>query len=504
MTEEEARLVLLVRAVEIEDAAATLLTKEDRQQATIAALASQAANGQGRHGDEALLALRAHFATGRLATRVPAIDSALRASRWPGWLGWAIPIFAFVLGIATNEIGGGKRLNLIAFPLVGMLAWNVAVYLAIVFKQLGKVARARTHSSGRLSGAVAWLSGLSRLRGGAEQPLGRALTRFATEWTRASGPLTASRAHRMLHFGAAAFATGVVAGMYLRALGIEYRAGWESTFLSAGLVHQLLGLVLGPASLLSGIRLPDAEHLAGLRWSAGRGENAGLWIHLYAMTALLFVFVPRVLLGIGSGIAAVRQRRRFPVSGREDFYVRRLLRTARGGNAEVRVVPYGFRPAKPMRTVLGRLLSGALGDGTRTAFDTPIAYGEEEEWLVRSGIIAEVDHLLVLFSMASTPEAENHGALVTGIRETIERDGGGTELTVIIDESTYRERLGNQSDTTGRIGARRTAWERMLSTTLVQPFFANLMQDQDTEVIRRLEAALVRTPTLASGRAAQR
>lgn len=503
MTEEEARRVLIVRAVEIEDGDAVLLTREDRQQATIAGLAKQVSDGQGRRADEAFLVWRARFAAGRLATRVPTIDAALRASRWPEWLNWTLPLLALVLGIATNEISSGKRLNLIAFPLIGMLAWNAAVYLAIAVHRLRKLARRGAHGSGRPAQAVAWVSGLSRLRGGADQPLGRALTRFAADWMRASASLAAARVNRTLHLGAATFAIGVVAGMYLRALGIEYRAGWESTFLGPGAVHRLLGLVLGPASVLTGIRLPGAEHLAGLRWSAGPGDNAGPWIHLYAATALLFILVPRTLLGIGSAIAAARLRRRFPMPGREDFYVRRLLRAAQGGSAEVRVVPYGLRPAEPIRAGLGRLLSGALGDGTRTAFDTPIAYGEEDKWLARGEIGTEVDHLVVLFSLASTPEAENHGALVVGIQRKLERSGGGTALTVMVDQSAYRERLGKQSGAAGRIDARRTAWERMLAAMAIPPFFADLALDQDAEVIRRLEAALVRTPTLVPTRAAR-
>ncbi|MCB6437592.1 hypothetical protein LI213_16975, partial [Erysipelatoclostridium ramosum] len=87
-------------------------------------------------------------------------------------------------------------------------------------------------------------------------------------------------------------------------------------------------------------------------------------------------------------------------------------------------------PAESLRAQLGRLMSAALGEGTRTTFDLAIPYGEEEEWLARTAIVAEVDHLLVLFSLSSTPEAENHGALVAGIREVVARSGGGTAMTV--------------------------------------------------------------------------
>jgi hypothetical protein len=133
----------------------------------------------------------------------------------------------------------------------------------------------------------------------------------------------------------------------------------------------------------------------------------------------------------------------------------------------------------------------------------PIAYGEEEEWLALSELGTEVDHLLVLFSLASTPEAENHGALVTGIGEALARSGGGTALTVMVDESTFRERMAGQSGAVGRVDARRTAWERMFAATAVPPFFADLASE-DATVIRRLEAAMVRAPTLMPSKAARR
>jgi hypothetical protein len=62
---------------------------------------------------------------------------------------------ALLLGVATNEIGGGGRLNIIAFPLMGMLAWNLAVYgllLAAWVRRLGRGATAE--AAGDLRGEL--------------------------------------------------------------------------------------------------------------------------------------------------------------------------------------------------------------------------------------------------------------------------------------------------------------------------------------------------------------
>jgi hypothetical protein len=82
---------------------------------------------------------------------------------------------------------------------------------------------------------------------------------FFTEWARAAAPLAAVRVGRSLHIAAFALALGAIAGMYVRGLVLEYRAGWESTFISAEAVHALLAFVLGPASALTGIRSPTCR-----------------------------------------------------------------------------------------------------------------------------------------------------------------------------------------------------------------------------------------------------
>ena len=97
-------------------------------------------------------------------------------------------------------------------------------------------------------------------------------------------------------------------------------AGWDSTFLDATQVHRLLQVVLGPASVLTGLSLPDVAHLAQLRFSASPGENAGPWIHLLAVTigplfpmlvavtasSFLLLVLTAVVIGLLASLAGVR------------------------------------------------------------------------------------------------------------------------------------------------------------------------------------------------------
>ncbi|HEY0044462.1 MAG TPA: DUF2868 domain-containing protein [Allosphingosinicella sp.] len=508
MREDDARRLLLVRAVESEDGAEAHLTREDRQQANAAGLGARDAKGRaGPRGDEAFLAGRAHFAYARLATRFPAVAKACRATAWPAWLDWLVPIAAFVLGLIANELDSGQRLNIIAFPLLGMLAWNLAVYLLLALNLARGALRrgGEGRRPGLFAGLLERIGGLARARADTHSPMGRALTRFAGDWLLYARPLTYRRSARLLHLSAAALAAGVIAGMYLRALGVEYRAGWESTFIGASTLHWLLGLVLGPASAITGIALPTPEHLEALRWSPqSRGENAGPWIHLYATTALLFIILPRLALWAWSAAAAWRLRARFPAPGREDFYVRRLLRGVEGGGAEVHIVPYSFHPPQPVRLGLEDLLRQVLGDDTRTTVATPIDYGAEDEWLSRAAFGAAADYVILLFNLSATPEAENQGALVAGLKRRLADARTGAILSAILDESAYRQRLGAQAGAEERLATRRAAWERMLAREGLNPLSLHLEAGAASpDLVRRVEGGLLQGASLhAAGRAA--
>jgi hypothetical protein len=494
MKEDAARRLALVRAIETEDVAELLLTRDDRLYATGVALAELGQEGDrrdARRRDDLFLERRSALAFDRLASRFPAVVQVERRSRWPGWADWVVPLVAFMLGIASNIIDG-RRLSIIAFPMLGMLLWNLAVYVLLTGKALSRVAPARRRRSQPRASTrlIERIAGPMRAAASAQQPLSSALGRYLEDWLSWSLPLTNSRAARLFHLSAAALAAGVLAGMYWRALGTEYRAGWESTLLGPQAVHSLVHLMLWPASLLTGITLPDLPRVEALRWGAGSsGENAGPWLHLYAATAILFIIGPRLVLAGWNALRALRLKARFPVPGGEDFYVRRLVRSLRGDAPVVRVIPYSFNPPERTQRQLERLLADVLGEKTRMMMEPSIAYGAEDEWLDRLDLRTDdADHLLVLFNLSATPEAENHGALAAGIRRRIVEARSGAGLTVLLDESAMRQRLG--SDGTARLESRRAAWEAMLRQQHTAPLSLDLDAEPAT-LARPLEAALL-------------
>jgi general stress protein YciG len=204
-----------------------LFTAEDRRQATAAGLhGSEASGSRGRNdADESFLVRRSEFAFERIATRAPAFAQAERRARWPAWIGWALPGLALIVGVATNEIDGGGRLNIIAFPLLGMLAWNLAVYAALFAAWLRGLGRARRGRAAGPRRALGWARRARRRGRGTVRARDR---QFVRDWLRLLG------AHRSphqphLHLGRGGAPRACCWACTHRASGWRYRAGGEST-----------------------------------------------------------------------------------------------------------------------------------------------------------------------------------------------------------------------------------------------------------------------------------
>ena len=206
------------------------------------------------------------------------------AMRWPLWLGWLVVVGAFGLGIATDAIGSSHSVNILAPPLLLLMLWNIAVYAFI-----------------GLNAVRGWFAALPSIK--------------TDDDTR----LALARGTTVMHCGAAALAAGALTSMYWRGLVFDYQALWQSTFLSASSVHQIISVVLGPASWLSGMALPDVPAMTKLRYPTSLGENAGRWMHWYAITVFLVVLLPRGLLALVSHRHAERLLQQFAAKAKSNL-----------------------------------------------------------------------------------------------------------------------------------------------------------------------------------------
>jgi hypothetical protein len=162
----------------------------------------------------------------------------------------------------------------------------------------------------------------------------------------------------------------------------------------------------------------------------------------------------------------------------------------------VRIVPYGFELSAGGRERLVRLAHAAIGDKTVVHTDVAVAYGDEDQWLAREGnTVTEADHLIVLFNFASTPELENHGALVAGIQRSI--GSAGTALLVLLDDSSFRRKLRGQTSAELRVQERLDTWKSVLAANAVTPATVTLDLADETASAQILEQALQRCAVLA-------
>ena len=463
MTESDVRVVLLVRAAETVPASGW--TQAD---ATWANEAARRAQGE-RASFEQWLVARARLALERLSQRDAVFATVLRASGWHAWIGWAALGIAIAAGVLSDAIGPAHRINLLAPPLLGLLAWNLVVYAILVLHHV--LPRPGSPAPDPLRRpVVAWLSGLRmRTRQHRRANTGAVVRAYWGDWSSAGRTLYALRIAALLHAGAAALVLGALLSLYARGLALEYRAGWESTFLGAASVHAVLGWVLGPASLLSGIALPGVDQLEQLRFPAGPGENAARWIHLYALTLGVAVVVPRLLLAAVATWRAKSMAAHFPLV-RDDAYLRRLEQVFSGNAIDVEVLPYSYQLDEERRRALPAEVERIVAPRVAVRIAETLPAGAEDEierWIGAPSPAPPTR--VVLFALTATPEREHHGAFV---RALLER-GGRERLFVFVDESGFKRRFG-AADLATRITQRRSAWQSLLQEEGVEPHFVDL------------------------------
>ncbi|MEO6408948.1 MAG: GTPase domain-containing protein [Burkholderiaceae bacterium] len=313
MDEAAARRVLLVRAFESTPGAPW--SDADRDWADARTMRQTPVRG----GADALIAERARIAVERLQSRDASLVHWLTATAAPATLLVALPLLAAGIGLASDAVGGAHRIDLLAPPLLALMAWNLFIYALLAWHGL----RRAPAEPGPLRKALQTFGRQFVGRWSARPQRTRAA--FVADWSRLGRPLHEARIARALHLAAAAFALGALASMYARGLAFEYRAGWDSTFLDAAGVRRLLGVVLWPATALAGFEMPNAAGLEALRFSNGPGENAARWIHAYAASVLALVVLPRLAVAAFAAWRARQLGQRFPIA-LDDAYFEALTR----------------------------------------------------------------------------------------------------------------------------------------------------------------------------------
>ena len=476
MNEQAARDVVLVRAIETADHAHDILSDDDRRHASRSA--TELAQWQASHAGAPVTAAtflqqRATQILQRLSERHAAFGTLLRL---PGGLNlfWSgLPVVALLAGIFLDRVTDPHRVDLLSAPLLLIVGWNLAVYAGLLVWPL------LPSSQLKKTGAdMVRLLSLGRARLPRKLPpvLASALLAFMAEWPGLSRRLTLARLGRTLHLGSALFATGAVLSLYARGYVAQYSAGWESTFLDAGQVHALLSALFTPALAifpLQGFSLADIE---ALRFGQSPASPLGgaRWVHLYAATLLLLVVLPRLLLAGAAQWRVKTWSENFPLDLAQPYF-RRLLNALGGAPGMLRVLPYSFAVDEARDKGLSQLAARLLGEQARLMLRSSIAYGDEPREALRELRLDDSDATVtaVLFSLAATPENENHGALLDHLVQASARG-----IAVLVDESGYLERVGTQAGGPQRMAERIALWQQFCSFHKAPATFVNLLHPE--------------------------
>lgn len=415
---------------------------------------------------EALVLERAEHIVDRLTQKHPVFTSAFAVLRIKTPLTLLIAC-ALVGGFLADPLGPAGHINLLNFPLLTLLLWNVVAYVGVLYHMVVSQP-SRDRSQPGLPGLVEWFLGLvvkgrlSRLRSDrAQSPeevqwIAASLTSYTTRLLHGGRDLLSTHARSLLHAAAAALAIGVMAGLYLRGFSFQYRAGWESTFMEAAAVHTLLSFLFAPASWLLRIPIPSVEAIADLQGTAR--ANAAIWIHFWAVTTVLFIVFPRTVFAVTAWFRKARLAAEVHLPSNEPYF-QRLLNPYRGNGLFVEVLAYSHR-VKEADDRLMTFLNDAFGVLADIHIGNSIQYGDHPPDFLNEanrGLCA-----VVMFNVAQAPE-ETHSEFLEELKATIRGRGRPSMLLVVLDCEAYA-----QIDHEKRLKERCQSWTTLVNACGLQ------------------------------------
>jgi hypothetical protein len=474
LTEQQAQQITLVRVLEQTPGNDAVWSADDAREATRATmelLGSKASFVQ-------FVTRRALWALESIARRAPNQAIQVRAARWPLVGAQVLAGIALAFGfmadlLATNLMHPGQ-INIIEWPLVLLILWNLAFMVVFFAQWLGRLFA----SDRQTMGPIVELFG--ELRASESVKLGKRrkpawLETFRHDWSTLSGPLNAARLKIAANLASMLFTLGALGHLIYSAAVEHYTAVWKTTLtnsIDANSVHTIVSWVLAPGSYLLGIPIPDARHIESLRMPPGLGEVAENWIWLYVGSVLAWVVIPRFYLVALNVFARWRMQRNFALPMTATYFT--TLRAAwRGQRIGVSVVPFRYDLSPALRVNLGAMLKQIYGLAVDITIDQPVLMGNDAtDWknpIQREGHVA----IMVIFNLAATAEADSHGVLLQALRKAIEQ---GTPIVPIVDTGAYRQ------DDPERFRQRCKQWRQILDKVHFKPLFLDLHKAADADL----------------------
>jgi len=182
---------------------------------------------------------------------------------------------------------------------------------------------------------------------------------------------------------------------------------------------------------------------------------------------VLYIIVPRLILASMSGFNLWRLSRNPPLPAAFIGYGRAAFAgTAAGARREsASVICFAYEPNPASIAGLQTLLEATLGAIVTVEMRATVRYGEEDALratLTGSGADA-TDWNVLLMTAASTPEAENHGAVINILRDALAQKSQPLPLLVVIDTGPYAARMQGDATFEQRLRERLNLWSEFVA-----------------------------------------
>lgn len=453
--------ILRWRALEEGDSDAAILSEERRREATAqtrAGMTSETVKNE-RIGEreKAFLLRRArwleHEVIGWSGSLVRVMERLTTVQGRRSWIiaGW---LLALVCGFALAGLGQESEFNLLSLPLVGVLLWNGVVMVLSLLMECQP--EGRSHLQEWLAARLTPFPN-ERSNGDGDAPTGMTVDQRFEQLTHAPAQERWQRRFRAwLHIAAALLALGSVIGIYARGWSKEYRAVWESTLLDEAHAQSFFGTLFKPASAALRLPLPLSE-LPAMHRTQGRAvapAPALPWIHLYGGTLLLLVILPRVsLAGLSVWRAHAVMQKRMCSLGWQTYLIR-TLRSVEGGQEIITVLIHATDATPTHREVWARGVRERFGRLTEPEM-IHIPLGDEDDFVATWK--PEHPRAVIIFNLATTPEAEVQRRLVLDVKQALYSRQRDAELLVLLDATSIGNRWSPE-----KLAGREKLWTEML------------------------------------------
>ncbi len=244
-----------------------------------------------------------------------------------------VPLLALMLGGLSNILsplgldkflGPARTIHVFVNPIVLLILWNILV--VGIFVILHRRPKA-DHPEGRLPLPKSQSASQRKLRPSVETDLPFAariiLKPVVKLWTIAVDPMISEgkksaahariaglflaryfgafrsrfteRAKAIMHLSAICLAGGAIIGIYFQAVVWDYSFFWKSTLIQSPEYRAVIIRVLfWPAAVIFGQTFPNTETIAEMANCSG--VPGAIWIHVFAVTSAVYIFLPRLFL----------------------------------------------------------------------------------------------------------------------------------------------------------------------------------------------------------------